>query len=482
MTPEHTDVLIVGAGISGICAGYYLQTHCPKKSFTILEGRDGIGGTWDLFRYPGIRSDSDMYTLGYSFRPWNDDDAIAHGTKIMDYLKETVDEFGLEKYMRFGMYVKAASWSSEASLWTLDVAQKSTGEIKRFTCNFLYMCSGYYNYEHGYAPTFAGSDDFQGQIVHPQKWSEDIDYEGKKVVVIGSGATAVTLVPSMAEKAAHVTMLQRSPTYIVSRPAQDPLAKWLRKRLPHKLAFHLTRWRNILYSMWIYRISKRRPQKVKEFILAQAKEALSDDFDVETHLNPRYNPWDQRMCLIPDGDLFNAINEGRASIVTDQIERFTEKGVKLQSGEELEADLIVTATGLELKFLGGVQFEVDGQEVVSSEIFNYKGVMFSDVPNLALAFGYTNASWTLKCELSCMFVCRLLNTMDKKGYKKCMPVADGEVSPAPFLNLTANYIKRARDKLPQQGAHAPWKLRENYVYDMMNLRYSKLEDDALRFS
>lgn len=476
---DYVDVLVVGAGISGICAGYYLKTQCPNKTWTILEGRDQLGGTWDLFKYPGIRSDSDMFTLGYSFRPWTDPDAIANGDKILNYLKETAEENEIDKKIQFGHLVKSASWDSKAATWTVEAYQKSTDSMVTYTCNFLFMCSGYYNYNEGYTPDFQGVEDYQGQIVHPQQWPEDLDYSGKRIVVIGSGATAVTLVPSLAEDAAHVTMLQRSPTYIVSRPTEDKWANRFRKLFPTKMAYNLTRWKNILYGIWIYRVSQRRPHLVKKFIKDQIRETLGPDFDVEKHFTPRYNPWDQRLCLVPDNDLFDAINNKKASIVTDHIERFTEKGLLLKSGEELEADIIVTATGLNLLFMGGLDLSVDGEPVHSSEVMNYKGVMFSNVPNLALAFGYTNASWTLKCELACGYVTRLLNLMDKRGAKQATPRPDESVTEEEFMSLSANYIQRSRDLLPKQGDRSPWKLHQNYILDNLLIRMGKMEDGAL---
>src|SRR5882757_2056926 len=400
MASEHFDVLIVGAGLSGIGAGYHLQENCPGKSFAILEGRDCVGGTWDLFRYPGIRSDSDMFTMGYSFKPWMEPKAIAEGTKILNYVRETAAENGIDRKIRFNHRVKRASWSSQDARWTVE-AERQAGEggteIVRFTCNFLFMCSGYYRYEGGYTPEFAGSADFGGRIVHPQKWPDDLDYAGKRVVVIGSGATAMTLVPEMAKTAGHVTMLQRSPTYVVARPAEDALANKLRRNLPAKLAYHMIRWRNVLLGMYFFQLSRRTPERVKQLILGGVKMALGPDYDVATHFTPRYNPWDQRLCLVPDGDLFKSIRDQRASVVANQIDSFTPNGIRLKDGRELEADIIVTATGLNLQVLGGLEVSVDGRVVDFSRTLNYKGMMYSDVPNMASAFGYTNASWTLKC-------------------------------------------------------------------------------------
>ena len=411
MNTEHFDVLVVGAGISGIAAGYHLQTACPGRTYAILERRDSIGGTWDLFRYPGIRSDSDMYTLGYSFRPWTDPKAIADGPAILRYVNETAREFGIDRHIRFGHHVKRAAWSTADALWTVETERIDTKEPCRFTCNFLFMCSGYYNYDAGYTPDFTGTGQFQGRIVHPQQWTDDIEYADKRVIVIGSGATAVTLVPEMAKRAAHVTMLQRSPSYIFSLPSEDYLANALRRFLPKALVYRLIRWKNVLIGAYFFRFCRRSPERAKAFLLRQVRAALGPDYDVEQHFTPRYNPWQQRLCLVPDSDLFTAIKAGQVSVVTDHIETFTERGIRLRSGSTLEADLVVTATGLNLQLLGGLEVTVDGEPVEFSKTLTYKGVMFSDVPNLALTVGYTNASWTLKCDLTCEYVCRLLNYM-----------------------------------------------------------------------
>src|SRR3989440_2972731 len=424
MSSDHFDVLIVGAGLSGIGAGYHLQHKSPGKSFAILEGRDCIGGTWDLFRYPGIRSDSDMFTLGYSFKPWTEAKAIADGPQILNYVRETAKENGIDQKIRFNHQVKRASWSSAEARWTVEAERGRNGEggtqTVRFTCNFLFMCSGYYKYEEGYTPEFLGTEDFAGRIVHPQKWSDDLDYAGKRVVVIGSGATAVTLVPAMARSAGHVTMLQRSPTYIVSLPAEDPIANFLRRRLPAKLAYAIVRWKNVLLTMASFQLSRRRPRRAKWLIRRGVERRLPPGYDIDTHFKPTYGPWHQRLCLVPDGDLFEAISEGRASICTDQIDTFTGSGLRLASGAHLDADVIITATGLNLQVLGGVELSVDGREIAIPETYGYKGMMLSGVPNLALAFGYTNASWTLKCDLTCAYVCRLLNHMDAHGYAACV--------------------------------------------------------------
>jgi monooxygenase len=486
MSSEHFDVLIVGAGLSGVAAGYHLKHKCSAKTFAILEGRDAVGGTWDLFRYPGIRSDSDMYTLGYSFKPWREAQAIADGSRILNYIRETATENRLDAAIRFNHRVRRAAWSSRDACWTVDVERKtseSTTETVRFTCNFLFMCSGYYSYEEGYRPEFSGAADFKGRIVHPQAWPEDLDYAGKRVVVIGSGATAVTLVPAMAKTAAHVTMLQRSPTYVVARPAQDALANKLRRQLPAGLAYHLIRWRNVLFSTYFFQLSRRKPQRIKDLILGGVRRALGADYDVATHFTPRYNPWDQRLCLVPDGDLFKAIRERRASVVTQEIDCFIEGGVRLKDGNELTADIIVTATGLVLQVLGGIHVAVDGRAVDFSKTLNYKGMMYSDVPNLAAASGYTNASWTLKCDLTCEYLCRLINYMDRHGFRRCLPHNDDPtVTPQPSLSFTSGYVRRAIDKLPKQGDRRPWRLYQNYALDIVSLRFGRVDDGVMRYS
>lgn len=483
MPVDHFDVLIVGAGLSGIGAGYHLQTKCPGKSYAILEGRPRIGGTWDLFRYPGIRSDSDMFTLGYSFKPWTEAKAIADGPSILRYITETARDNGIDRHIRFNHKVKRAAWSSAEACWTVEAEIGPEAKSAVFTCNFLFMCSGYYSYEHGYTPEFPGTEAFAGSIVHPQAWPEDMDYTGKRVVVIGSGATAVTVVPSMAERAAHVTMLQRSPTYVIARPAADAKADWLRRHLPAGLAYAIVRWRNVLLGMYFYQLCKRQPEKVKQLILGGVRTALGPDYDVQKHFAPRYNPWDQRLCLVPDGDLFKAIRSGRASVVTDEIETFTGAGIRLKSGTELPADIVVTATGLDLVVIGNVQLSVDGKPVVLGDTLTYKGMMYSDVPNLAVSFGYTNASWTLKSDLTCEYVCRLLNHMDRQGYRQVTPRRnDPDLHPEPWVDFSSGYIQRAVAKFPKQGSKKPWKLYQNYAKDLLALRYGKLDDGAIEFS
>ncbi|MDX6658352.1 MAG: monooxygenase [Solirubrobacteraceae bacterium] len=483
MSLEHVDVLIVGAGLSGIGAAHHLQAECPGKTYAILEARDGIGGTWDLFRYPGIRSDSDMFTLGYSFRPWEEAKAIADGPSILSYVRETAREGGIDRNIRFGHRVLRAEWSTEDARWTVEAERTDTQETVQLTCGFVFMCSGYYRYDKPYTPEFEGTERFAGRIVHPQNWSEDIDYAAKRVVVVGSGATAVTLVPAMAKRAAHVTMLQRSPSYVLSLPGSDPFANLVRRVLPTKLAYSVVRWKNVLLTTLFFQLSRRRPRLVKSLIRKGVEKALPPGYDIDTHFKPRYDPWDQRVCLVPDGDLFEAIGKGHASVVTDQIETFTETGLRLASGAELEADLVVTATGLNLLALGGMKIAVDGRDIVLPETLGYKGMMLAGVPNLAISIGYTNASWTLKCDLTCEYVCRLLNHMDEHGYRQCTPRnRDPELPTQPFIDLTAGYVQRSIDQFPKQGLKAPWRLYQNYARDILMLRFGALADDAMEFS
>jgi monooxygenase len=478
---EHFDVLIVGAGLSGIGAAYHLQSECPKKSYLILEGRNAIGGTWDLFRYPGVRSDSDMYTLGYRFRPWREAKAIADGPSILKYIRETAQEYGIDRKIRYGHQVKTARWSSSAAEWMVEAA-KAGGSIARFTCNFLYMCSGYYDYAGGYMPGWPGMEKFRGQIVHPQKWPENLDYKDKRVVVIGSGATSVTLVPAMAETAAHVVMLQRSPSYILALPSQDAVANWLRGKVPARLAYAIVRWKNVLVAMYLFNQSRAKPEKIKKWLLGMAQKALGPEYDVAKHFTPRYNPWDQRLCFVPDEDLFRAIRSGKASVVTDEIEAFTEKGLRLRSGVEIDADIIVTATGLKVQLMGGMEVWVDGAQVALSRAMTYKGMMYNDVPNLASSFGYTNASWTLKSDLTAEYVCRLLKHMDAGGYVRCMPrKRDESIDEQPAIDFSSGYIQRAKDVLPKQGSKRPWKLHQNYALDMLEFRFASVDDGTMEF-
>lgn len=481
MKKEHFDVLIIGAGISGIGAAYHLQAKSPNRTFAILEGRDSIGGTWDLFKYPGIRSDSDMYTLGYAFKPWKEQKAIADGPSIMNYLHETADENDIKKHIRFHHMVKSAEWSTDDACWTLKI--EKGGEPTELTCNFLFLCGGYYKYSSGYTPDFAGMDSFEGQTIHPQFWPEDLDYAGKRVVVIGSGATAVTIVPEMAKDAGHVVMLQRSPTYMGGRPAVDAGAIKIRKLLPSMLAYQAIRWRNVLMGMYFFNMARKKPEKVGPFMVNMVKEKLPEGYDVETHFTPSYKPWDQRICAVTDDDLFKTISDGSVSVVTDHIETFTPKGIKLKSGEELEADIIITATGLNLEVFNGLELSVDGKKITASETMAYKGMMYTDVPNLASSFGYTNASWTLKCDLTCEYICRLLNHMEKTGTKACTPrLSDASVTEEPWLDFSSGYVQRSIDMFPKQGSQKPWKLNQNYFLDLMSLRYSNVDDGTMEFS
>jgi cation diffusion facilitator CzcD-associated flavoprotein CzcO len=475
--PEHVDVLIVGAGISGVDAAYHLQKRCPGKSWLILEGRERVGGTWDLFRYPGIRSDSDMYTLGFPFRPWSGEKAIADGASIQAYVEDTAREFGIYERIRFGEKVVRADWSSAEARWSVE-----TESGTRFSCGFLYLGSGYYDYAQGYRPRWPDEDLYQGRIVHPQHWPDDLDVAGKRIVVIGSGATAVTLVPALAETAAHVTMLQRSPSYIVSRPSRDGLAHFLQRWLPLGLADKATRWKNVLLGMFFFSRARKKPGRVRATLLRLVTAQLPPGYDVARDFGPAYNPWDQRVCLVPDGDLFAAINAGTVLVVTDRIERFTPIGLGLVSGLEIEADLIVAATGLDVKLLGGIALALDGEPVNVAERFNYKGMMLSDVPNLALAFGYTNASWTLKCDLTARYVCRLLKHMDRRGLDICVPRLDGaRIERLPMLDFTSGYVRRAAAILPGQGPAPPWRVHQNYLKDLMALRFHSVTDEVMTF-
>ena|SRR5579862_3329156 len=486
MALEHFDVVIMGAGLSGIDAAHHLRTLCPNKSYLILEQRDRIGGTWDLFRYPGIRSDSDMLTMSYSFRPWTRPTVISEGEHIRDYIAATAQEEGIDRNIRFRHRVKRASWSSEQAEWTVEAVRVSPDGREAnvtLTCNFLFSCAGYYRYSSGYTPELPNVDRFQGRIVHPQAWPEALDYRGKRVVVIGSGATAVTLVPAMASTAAHVTMLQRSPTYIISFPEQDAIANALRRVLPESWAYRVTRWKNIGFMMVFYQLARRFPNFVKKGLIKKVREALGPEFDVQTHFTPGYNPWEQRLCLIPNADLFRVIKAGRASVVTDQIETFTERGILLKSGKALEADIIITATGLALHAVGGIELSVDGRGVDLPRTLAYKGVMFSGVPNLASVFGYINASWTLKADLICGYVCRVLNFMDRKGMRQATPNPRDKTAAAPFVeHFSSGYMQRALASWPKQGASSPWRVYQNYLRDRISFKWSRVDDGALEFS
>ncbi|MGH1421905.1 MAG: flavin-containing monooxygenase [Hyphomonas sp.] len=478
MTPD-TDVLIIGAGLSGIGAAVQLEKRCNGKSYRIVEGRQAMGGTWDVFRYPGIRSDSDMYTLGYNFKPWTRPKAIADGPSIRAYIRETAEEYGVTEHIQFNTRVIKANWSTPDQVWHVTTDQNGKQEV--VTCRFLFMNGGYYSYKSGYRPDFPGEKNFKGKIVHPQQWPEDLDYSGKKVVIIGSGATAVTLVPAMAETAAHVTMLQRSPTYVVSRPGTDKLANVLKKFLPAKWAYNIIRKRNIAFSAYFFNIAREKPEETKARLRKMLSEHLPED-EIAKHFTPTYNPWDQRICLVPDGDLFDAMKSGKAGVVTDHIEQFDETGIKLQSGGHLDADIIVTATGLNMIFLNDVDVSIDNKLIDPSKTLNYKGVMLSNVPNLACTFGYTNASWTLKADLTSEYVARLLNHMDENGYTSATPVLEAfpEIT-EPFMDFSSGYVARAMENFPRQHTEKPWKLNQNYKEDVRVLRKGDIVDDIMTF-
>lgn len=482
---EHFDVLIVGAGLSGIGSACHLRKNCPTKSYVILEARESMGGTWDLFRYPGIRSDSDMYTLGYSFKPWTEAKDIADGPAILKYVKETAAEYDVDSHIRYGHHVKNCRWSTTDAIWTIESTLKDSGKTVYISCNMLLMCPGYYSYAGGYSPQFAGQDDFQGMIVHPQKWPDDLDYRDKSVVVIGSGATAVTIVPAIADEVAHVSMLQRSPTYMAVRPYQDPFAARLRKYFSPKIAYAITRWRNVFFSGTYYRQTREKPEKCKQDLLNGVRAHLGPDYDIDTHFTPRYNPWDQRLCLVPDGDLFKAINSGKASVVTDQIDRFTATGILLKSGQHLDADIIVTATGLNMEMLGSIQFAVDGMPVRFPETYTYKGMMYSNVPNLITTFGYINASWTLRADLTAEYACRVINHMDERDVRQCTPrlrKEDRNMPKRPWIeDFSSGYMQRAMHHFPKQGDREPWLNTQDYKRDRKMIRYDDLEDGVLIF-
>ncbi len=480
---DHYDVLIVGAGLSGIGMACHLAMDCPEKRVAILERRNAIGGTWDLFRYPGIRSDSDMFSFGYKFRPWIELKVLADGPSIRKYVTETAREYGVEDKVQYGLKITSASWSSEQKLWTLTALHEPSGEQRTFRCNFLVSCTGYYNYDKGYLPQFPGVERFKGQCIHPQHWPENLDYRGKRVVVIGSGATAVTLVPAMANDVAHITMLQRSPSYIFSVPGFDKMSAVLQHLLPESWVYGFARWRNITLQRWIYKAAKRWPSQVRALLLSGVRRQLGKDFDMR-HFTPKYMPWDERLCAVPDADLFQAINSGKASMVTDQIETFTERGIKLKSGHELEADIIVTATGLQVQTFGGVELKVDGQARPMNQLMTYKGTLLQDVPNMAWIIGYTNAPWTLKADIASSYICRLIQHMDRKGYAMAMAKApEGMMEDGTILgSLSSGYVQRARNTLPRQGRALPWRVLHNYEVDQVMLLDDPIDDGMLSFT
>jgi len=479
---SNFDVIVVGAGISGIGAGYHLQEQCPNKSFVILEGRETFGGTWDLFRYPGVRSDSDMHTMGFRFKPWIDERFIADGSSIMDYLDETISENSLKDKIRYQCKVISSSWSSSESKWTLEVENSSSGTINEYKCKFLMLCGGYYNYEEGHNPDFKNQEQFKGPIIHPQKWPQDLDYKNKKVVIIGSGATAVTIVPAMADQVDQITMLQRSPTYFMAAPDKDMIGNFFKKIFPQKTAYFLTRWKNILLGNFFYNRCVKNPEKVKEMLINGVRDHLGEGYDIDTHFTPRYKPWDERLCFVPNADFFEAMKAGKASVVTDQIDEFTETGIKLESGKQLDADIIIKATGLNLQFLNGIDVKVDNSKVNISEKLAYKGRMFNDIPNLACSFGYARASWTLGADLSSEYVCKLLNYMDKHGYDSCTPVkGEGIEEEGTYLNLSSGYVARAIDRMPKQGSKEPWKGNQSYLSDVTEVRWGSISNEDLHF-
>ena len=485
MSNSHFDVIIIGAGLSGISAGYHLRKNCPDKSYTILEGRSNIGGTWDLFKYPGIRSDSDMHTLGFSFRPWKEAKAIADGPAILKYMRETADQLGIQKKIQFGKQVTTISWQTDRSQWTVHTKSKQENhdETTLMTCNFLFVCTGYYKYSEGYTPNFDGMAEFKGQIMHPQKWDVDYDYNSKKVIVIGSGATAVTLIPEMAKKADTVTMLQRSPTYMIARPSEDSLANILSKCLPDRLTYKIIRWKNILIGLLFFQAAQKFPEKIKQYLMRLLRDEIGPHINVDIHFKPNYNPWDQRLCLVPNGDLFESVKKNETSIITEEIDQFTPEGIKLKSGKELKADLIVTATGINLEFLGGIEVYTDEKKIAPGELIYYKGMMYSDIPNLATSMGYTNASWTLKCDLICHYVCRLLNHMKKHNKTRCTPrIQDTNMKTKPYMELKSGYVLRSAAHLPKQGYKRPWCINQNYLIDLLHMKYNQLEDGAIEFT
>jgi len=476
----HKDVIIVGAGISGIAAGYNLKKSCQNKTFSILEGRSAIGGTWDLFKYPGVRSDSDMHTLGYRFKPWIHDKSIADGPSILEYINETIDENKLRDDILLNHKVKSANWDSSKAIWELQIQEKD--QLKHMTCGFLFLCGGYYSYTKPHMPSFNNQEKFSGQIIHPQFWTDKVNYEDKKVAVIGSGATAITIVPAIAEKAKHVVMIQRSPTYVVSGPSEDVVNKFLRKFLPTRITYFLIRWKNILWQSFTFSLARRYPDRTKNKILELIKNELGKEYDVDKHFTPAYKPWDQRICLVPDNDLFESIKNNKASVVTEEINEFESNGILLKSGEKVEADIIITATGIELNSLNDIDITVDNVRINPHERLTYKGMMLSGVPNFAISFGYVNASWTLRADLTCEYVCRLINLMDKKGVACCEPIDDESAhGDDRLIDFTSGYFERGLHMMPKQGTKAPWKNYQNYLKDIFSVRLLSIEDPNLKF-
>ena len=483
MNEEHIDVLIVGAGISGIGAGYYLKNKCPSKSFKILESRNNLGGTWDLFKYPGIRSDSDMTTMGYRFKPWTGKNLVAGGGAILDYLNDVVDENGFRDKIQYDSHVTKAWWKSDESKWYVTYQDSTHGNESMITCNFLYFCVGYYDYENGHEPEFEGQSDFNGDIIHPQHWPENLNYKDKNVVVIGSGATAVTLIPSMADETKHITMLQRSPTYYMVRPNIDPIGAFFRRFMGKTVSYFVMRWKNIQLQSWFFKRARKDPKLIKEFLIGVVKEKLNPEYNVDKHFTPSYNPWEQRLCLVPDGDLFNAINEGKASVVTDHVDSFTSNGIKLKSGNELPADIIVTATGLKLMICSNIEIKVDDETIDISDTMTFKGMMVSNVPNVVWTFGYTNASWTLRADLTAEYTCKILNYMDKHDYKVATPSPNSEIGEdGTWLDFNSGYVTRSAHLFPRNGDRDPWRNTQNYIKDVVDLRYGNVKDEELIFS
>ena len=478
---EFVDILVIGAGLAGIGSACQLRRDMPELSLAIMEARPVSGGTWDLFRYPGIRSDSDMYTYSYGFKPWTEKSAIADGDTILNYIREAADEYDLNQHIRYNHKVVSAHWSSEDDLWTVTVARSDSDGPLTIRCRFILSCTGYYDYEQGYTPEFAGIDEFQGEIVHPQFWPEQLEYKDKRVVIIGSGATAVTLVPSMANDTASLVMLQRSPTYIANVPAEDPWLNPLSKCLPGSWVFRLIRWKKVLMQQYIYRLSRKKPRGLRHYLLNQVRKELGPDYDVDTHFTPNYNPWDQRLCAVPGGDMFAAIREGKAEVVTDHIDHFNRSGIALKSGNQLDADIVVIATGLKLKFGGDIAYRMDGEEVDHTKRFVYRGMMLSGVPNLAMSVGYTNSSWTLKTHLTAKYVGGLLKKMKRGGYSHVIPTLSGEMTEVPLLDFDAGYVLRARDIMPRNGDREPWKNNDSYTQDFVSLEFSRDKYSELEF-